>query len=62
MALQQEIELVLAADEIGQTRRSDRLEAALGIGYALDRPRLNRLSNTLDLVPPEVTQMKQIAE
>jgi hypothetical protein len=29
LALQQEVEFVLAADEIGQTRRVDRLEAAL---------------------------------
>src|SRR5919198_1451061 len=62
LAFQQEIDLVLAADEIGQTSHVDRLEAALGIGYALDRPRCDRLGNTLDLVPAEVTQMKQIAE
>src|SRR6266567_3338867 len=62
LALQQEVELVLAVDEIGQTRRADRLEAALGIGYALDRPRCDRLGNTLDLLPAEVTQMEQIAE
>src|SRR6266481_4530896 len=36
LALQQEIELVLAADEIGQTRRAHRLEAALGSRHALD--------------------------
>ena len=41
---------------------ADRLEAALGIGHALDRPRRDRLGNTLDLVPAEVTQTKQIAE
>src|SRR6266705_6005149 len=35
LPLQQEIELVLAVDEIVQTRRADRLKAALGIGYAL---------------------------
>src|SRR5215471_5632231 len=33
LALQQEVELVLAADEIGQTGGSDYLEAALGLGY-----------------------------
>ena len=32
------------------------------VGYALDRPRCDRLGNTLDFVPAEVTQMKQIAE
>jgi hypothetical protein len=32
LVFQQEIDLVLAADEIGQTRHADRLEAALGIG------------------------------
>ena len=30
LAFQQEIDLVLTADEISQTRRADRLEAALG--------------------------------
>src|SRR5262249_56096348 len=45
LAFQQKIELVLAADEIGQTRRADRLEATLGIGYALDHPRCDRLGN-----------------
>src|SRR6516162_5215429 len=62
LALQHEIELVLAADEIGQTRRADRLEAALGIGYPLDRPRCDRLGNTLDLVPAEVAQAEHIAK
>src|SRR5512132_170121 len=62
LAFQQEIELVLAADEIGQTRRADRLEAALGSRYVLDRPRRDRLGNTLDLVPTQVTQTKKIAE
>src|SRR5258705_9019070 len=51
LTLQQEVELVLAADEIGQTRRAGRLEAALGIGHGLHRPRRDRLRNTLDLVP-----------
>jgi hypothetical protein len=51
LAFQQEIDLLVAADEIGQTRRADRLEAALGIGYRLDRPRRDRLGNT---VPAEV--------
>src|SRR5262249_23908877 len=62
LAFQQEIELVRAPNEIGQTRRADRLEAALGIGHALDRPGRDRLGNTLELVPAEVTQTKQIAE
>src|SRR6516225_760373 len=62
LAFQQEVQLVLAVDEIGQIRHADSLEAALGIGYALDRPRRHRLGNTLDLVPPEVAQTEQIAE
>ena len=62
LALQQEVKLVLAADEIAQTRRADRLEAALGIGHALHRPRRHRRGNTLDLVLAEITQTKQIAE
>src|SRR5262249_56011719 len=62
LALQEEIELVLAADEIGQTRRADRLKTALGSQHALDRPRRHRLGNPLDLVPPKVAQTEQIAE
>ena len=62
LAFQQEVELVLAADEIGQTRRADRLEAALGIGHALRHPRRDRLGNTLDFVPAQVAQTEQIAE
>src|SRR5215475_15623207 len=45
----QEIDLVFAANEIGQSRRADRLETAFGIGYAFDRPRRDRLGNPLDL-------------
>src|SRR5262249_40326833 len=62
LPLKQEIERVLAADEIGQTRRADRLEAALGIGNALDCPRRHWLGDTPDLVPAEVAQTEQIAE
>src|SRR5215468_4358371 len=62
LAFQQEVEIVLAADEIGQTCRADRLEAALGIGYALDRPCRDRLGNTLELVRAEVAQTEQITE
>src|SRR5262249_22376559 len=62
LAFQQEVDLVLAVDEIGQIRQADRLETAFRIGYALDRPRRDRLGNTLDLVPPEVAQTEQIAE
>src|SRR5262249_7547348 len=54
LALQQGIDLLVAADEISQTRPADRLEAALGIGHALHRPRRDPLGNTLDLVPAEV--------
>src|SRR5215467_2431081 len=50
LAFQQEVEIVLAADEIGQTCHADRLEAALGIGYALDRPCRHRLGDTPELV------------
>src|SRR5262249_57339283 len=56
LAFQQEIDFVLAADEIGQTRHMDCLEAALGSRHALDRPRRDRRGNTLDLVPAEVAQ------
>src|ERR1700736_6351764 len=56
LAFQQEIELILAADEIGQTGGADRLEAALGNRHALDRPCRDRLGNTFDLVPAEVAQ------
>src|SRR5262249_47843653 len=62
LALQQEVELVLAADEIGQTRPADRLEAALGSRHALHSPRRDRLGNPLDLMPAEVAQTEQIAE
>src|SRR5262249_62149248 len=62
LAFQQEVQLALAADEIGQTRRADRLEAALGIGHALHRPRRHRLGNTLDLVLAAVAQTEKIAE
>src|SRR4029450_9565954 len=62
LPLQQEIELVLAVDEIGQTRRADRLEAALGIGHALDRPRRHRLGNTPDLLAPAGAPTETSAE
>src|SRR4051812_15199611 len=51
LAFEQEIDFVLTADEIGQFRQADSLEAALGIRNALDRPSCDRLGNTLDLVP-----------
>jgi transposase len=35
LPFQQKVELVLAVDETGQTRRAGRLETALGIRYAL---------------------------
>src|SRR5215471_3542608 len=49
LALQQKINFVLAADEIGQTRRVDRLEATLGGRHAFDHPRRDRRGNALDL-------------
>src|SRR5262245_19953060 len=54
----QEIDLIFATNEIGKARRADRLETALRLGYALDRPRRDGLSNARELLPPEVTQMK----
>src|SRR5262249_57141157 len=62
LAFHQEIDLVLAADEIGQTRCADRLEAALASRHALDRPRCDRLGNTLHLMPAQGRQTNQIAE
>jgi hypothetical protein len=56
LPLQQEIDLVLAVDEIGQTRCAGRLEAALGSRHAFDRPCRDGLGNPLDLVPAEVAQ------
>src|SRR5262249_61941980 len=60
LAFQQEVEIVLAADEIGQTCHADRLEAAFGIGCALDRPCRDRLGDTLELVRAAVAQTEQI--
>src|SRR5262245_53431871 len=62
LALQQEIQLGLAADEIGQLRHTDSLEAALGIRYAFDRPRRDRLGNTPDPVPAKIPQTEQVTE
>src|SRR5262249_60303913 len=45
-----------------QPRHADRLETALGSRYALDRPRRDRLGNTLELMMAEVAQAEQIAE
>ena len=61
-ALQQKIELMFAADESGQTLRMHRLEAALGSRHAFDRPRRDRLGNTLDLVPAKIAQAEKIAK
>src|SRR5690242_21230846 len=62
LACQQEIDLVLAADEIGQTSGADCLETALGDRYAFNCPRRDRLGNTLHPMRAEVAQTKQIAE
>jgi hypothetical protein len=62
LAFQQEINFILAADEISHLRQPDSLEAALSIRYALNRPRGDRIGNTLDLVPAEVPQTEQIAD
>src|SRR5262245_63029260 len=61
LAFQQKIELVLAADEIGQIHRVDRLEAALGSRHAFDHPRRDWHGDTLDLVLAEVAQTEPIA-
>src|SRR5262249_21260231 len=61
-ALQQKSELVLAADEVDETCRTDSVEAALGRRNALDRPRRDRFSNTLELVPAKVAQAEKAAE
>jgi hypothetical protein len=62
LAVQQEIDLILATDEACPTRWADRLEAALGSRHALNRPRGHRFGDALDAVPAEVTQPKQIAK
>src|SRR5262249_38888430 len=62
LAFQKVIDLVLAADKIGQFRHADRFEAALRSRQAFDRPCRDRFGNTLDLVATEVTQMEQITE
>ena len=62
LTFEQEIDLVLAADEIGQTRGADSLEAALGRRHTLDRPRRDRLRKTLEFVRAEIAQTEQIAE
>src|SRR5215831_1838509 len=62
LALQQEIDLCLAADEIGQIRHADCLEATLGGRHALDHPCRDRLGYTLDLMAAQVAQTEQIAE
>src|SRR5215470_15034574 len=62
LAFQKVIDLVLAADKIGQFRHADRLKATLGGRHALDRPCRDRFGNTLDLVATEIAQMEQITE
>ncbi len=62
LAFQQEIDLLLAADEIGQIHHVDSLEAALGLRYALDCPRCDGLGKALDRVPAEVPQTEQILD
>ena len=62
LACQKEIELVFAADQISQTRRVDRFEAALGCRHAINRPCGDRFGNTLDFVKAKIAQEEQIAE
>ena len=58
----QEAEFVLAADKTGQPAGPYRFEAALGGRHPLDRPGLDRLGETLDLMPTERLQPEQIAD
>jgi hypothetical protein len=61
-ALDQQAEFVLAADKTGQPAAAHGFEAALGCRYPRDRPGLDRLGQTLDRVPAECLQPKQIAD
>ena len=60
-ALHQQAEFVLAADKTGQPAAPHRFEAALGCRHPRDRPGLDRLGETLDLVPAERAQLEPIA-
>jgi hypothetical protein len=53
---------VLAADKTGQPSASHRFEATLGCRYPLDRPGLDRLGQTLGLMPAECLQPEPIAD
>jgi hypothetical protein len=61
-ALRQEAEFVLPADKLGQPAAVRRFEAAFGCRHPLDRPGLDRLGQTLDLVPTECLEPEPIAE
>src|SRR5215831_2359115 len=61
-AFQKVIDLVLAANKIGQIRHADRLKATLGSRQAFDRPCRDWFGNTLDLVAAEIAQMEKITE
>src|SRR5262245_40376759 len=62
LALQQEVDLVIAADYVSQTGHPDRFKAAFGSRQALDRPRGYRLGNALDFVLAKIAQPEQISE
>src|SRR5262249_36385832 len=61
-ALEQQAELLLAADKTGQPAAAHRFEAALGRRRPLNRPGLDRLGETLDLVPAERLQPEEVAD
>src|SRR6516165_1914475 len=62
LAFQKIVDLILAADKIGQFRHADRFEAALRSRQAFDRPCRERFGNTLDLVAAKIAQTEQITE
>ena len=61
-ALDQEAEFVLAADKTGEPAAPHRFKAALGCRRPLDRPGLDRVGETLQLVPAERLQPEPIAD
>jgi hypothetical protein len=61
-ALHQEAEFELPTDKLGQPAAVHRFEAAFGCRHPLDRPGLDRLGQTLDLVPTECLEPEPIAE
>src|ERR1043166_9452639 len=62
LALEQKRHLTLAVDDIGAACFADRPEAAFPCRDALHRPPRDSVREAPELVPPEVTKMKQIAK